>query len=217
MKKRPILFKGEMVRAILDGTKTQTRRIVKPQPEITSDDDCRVKINGNHHTGPSDYLLKDVLPRFACPYGQPGDRLWVREKWAAPVLLNESPPSEMDSWVMDGLCWRLWYAADGFRSQLKEPIIEGADQGRWRSSIHMPRWASRITLEIVGVRVERLQDISEQDAWAEGCFGWDDDVTGGSSGYGEFSNLWVSINGDASWNSNPWVWVVEFKMIDSTV
>lgn len=188
MKERPILFSGPMVRAIFDGTKTQTRRVVKPPKNVDPEHWMPEKFwdgqfNALHW--PADHAEHEILK---CPYGQPGDRLWVRETFA-----------EIDC--------RLTYKAD---------FNDGAHcvVKRWIPSIHMPRWASRITLEITDVRVERLQNISEQDAWAEGCLGWDDDVTGGSSGYGEFSELWVSINGVESWNSNPWVWVVEFRRVE---
>ncbi len=212
MKERPILFKGEMVRAILDGTKTQTRRIVKPQPEVTSDSDCRVKINGNHHTGPSDYLLKDVLPRFACPYGQPGDRLWVRETTCiAPKFF--APPDQSCVPDYDGDLRYVSYKADGHcEYAMREYKL------KWTPSIHMPRWASRITLEIVSVRVERLQDITEECAKAEGCDNSNSEAAITVGWYerprSAFIRLWESINGADSWLSNPWVWVVEFKRVE---
>jgi hypothetical protein len=188
MRERPILFSAPMVRAILDGTKTQTRRVVKPAPMMVTDHKTAV------WEGPADSLLKllDGAGRH-CPYGQPGDRLWVREAFA-------------------------FCLADKF-GPTPDSVIYRADEGNadwphgWKPSIHMPRCASRITLEVTAVRVERLNDISEKDAWAEGCEGFDDDVTGGKSGYLEFAELWESINGPGSWDANPWVWVVEFRKL----
>jgi hypothetical protein len=181
MKERPILFSGEMVRAILDGGKTQTRRIVKQQP--TPDE----LAEGVRFTE-SGWLLYGREFRghtIRCPFGQPGDRLWVRETWA-PIPGGPATPE-------NGVIYR----AD-----------EHAEKWLWRPSIHMPRWASRITLEIVTVRVERLWSISRGDAIAEGCPRRRD--TGGTSPVVWFSELWESINGQASWSINPWVWVIEF-------
>ena len=186
---KPILFSGEMVRAILDGRKTQTRRVIKPQPSAGVRRSVFV-LSG----------LEDGHGReLRCPYGRPGDTLWVRETWQA-VSGNDRARHIMTHPRPD----RGWleYAAT---PRADEPAY------KWRPSIHMPRWASRITLEVTGVRVERLQDISEADAWAEGCEGYDDDVTGGKSGYREYCELWEKINGKGSWDLNPWVWVVEFK------
>ena len=208
MKERPILFSGPMVRALLDGSKTQTRRVVKPQPT---------------HFNPVGVprLAKPVGPNavITCPYGQPGDRLWVRESWAP------DPPCDgtwgYTTWAgcREG---QIAGVPDRFRhprfcnyaaNWLHGPI-------RWTPSIHMPRWASRITLEITGVRVERLQDISEADAKAEGIektpsgfwslYG-QADVDGTYSPRSSYRALWESINGPGSWDANPWVWVVEFK------
>jgi hypothetical protein len=195
MKERPILFSGPMVRALLAGTKTQTRRIVKARDLEWMD----------VHQG-----LREPDNAERCPYGQPGgDRLYVRETWAAPHAYDHLPPRliPQDS--------RIHYAATEDRGGLL-----------WRPSIHMPRWASRITLEVTGVRVERLQDINEADARAEGI------TDGGCLNCGEpepcncaapqpdardaFVHLWMSINGPDSWAANPLVWVVEFKPVATT-
>ena len=214
-KERPILFSGQMVRAILDGRKTQTRRIVKPGKDI--------KINAL--AGP--YTVVGYTGGFAaemclhwdtdaflslCPYGNPGDRLWVRERHAI---------WEREAWIEGGVTITppergVYYWADqGAMHQV----------GRWSPSIHMPRWASRITLEVVSVRVERLQDISEEDAMVEGVefvHGPKDIECGYLSHDGSalldtakraFYYLWESINGPGSWERNDWVWVVEFKRI----
>lgn len=186
MKERPILFSGPMVRAILEGRKTQTRRIWKPRK--IWQDECEdgysmphfVDGDGEFHDQP-------------CPYGQPGDRLWVRETWR----------------VADGGTKYYEYAAD--RSVLREAVDEACCV-KWKPSIYMKRAASRITLEVVAVRVERLQDISRGDAMAEGC-PFANKADGGDPRIW-YSWLWNQINGDGSWDANPWVWVVEFRKVE---
>ena len=179
MKERPILFSAPMVRALLAGTKTQTRRTCN-HPGLK---DLSYIVNcGDGWWGDEE---GDFQAR--CPYGQPGDRLWVRETFC-------------DDWLADA--GGVAYRADGGMD------AEMFDAGcTWRPSIHMPRSLSRITLEVTGVRVERLQDISEADAIAEGTpfpfGGW----------VGGYQKLWESINGPGSWDLNPWVWVVEFKRV----
>lgn len=231
-KERPILFSAPMVRAILEGRKTVTRREVKKKAAL----DC---------------LASGFEPAFLtlpgnsdlCPYGRPGDRLWVRETWYCDHFeVMRGPylkPDDLDigEAIDDGT---LVYAADGLAPYEQE-------QPTWKPSIHMPRWACRILLEITAVRVERLQDISEEQAQAEGCFftdygqqcahggtGWKDigicpAVVGHQQRTGwawdkttsheeclgsprwAFANLWNATGGD--WDSNPWVWVVEFKRV----
>lgn len=205
MKERPILFSGEMVRAILDGRKTQTRRIIKPQPHW---------INDSHSVAHIGKKVGNV--EYLCKYGQPGERLWVRETWCE---IFDSEFGEED-WIDYRATPR--YPED---SSLRPAGWDNEPDGtplRWKPSIHMPRWASRITLEITGVRVERLQEISEEDAMAEGC---DPDCLSVKKMYAKngifygaartwFLYLWNSINGYESWNENPWVWVIEFKRIE---
>ena len=181
MKERPIIFSAPMVRAILSGAKTQTRRVVKP-----------------HHMA---MVGAEQFPILAlCPFGRPGDRLWVREQFAC-VRTQEMRYVE--------------YKADRSLSD-----FEGYDNpagGRWRPSIHMPRWASRITLEVTGVRVERVQDISGMDAKREGVSvpahipedGADLDYARRG-----FRRLWEEIHGPGSWDANPWVWAVKFKRLE---
>lgn len=194
MKEHPILFSGPMVRAILDGRKTKTRRVVRgalgafwDHPAYTA----RV-VDGAvrwSHDG-EDVGAGSPMPR--CPYGPPGDRLWVRETFC--LRDPEHHPER-----------GYWYAA-----------TDDVDNPRWTPSIHMPRRASRLTLEVTAVRVERLQAISEADAQAEGVAYADAAARLVESGMWceGFAELWDSINGDlASWASNPWVWVVEFKRI----
>lgn len=199
-KERPILFSGDMVRAILDGRKTMTRRVVKiaqhPQAE-------RVQ----HFEGLRwDWLRYDGLrlSTFKCPFGKTGDRLWVRETFRL------SDPN-------DCACYepcrcrsgQPMYRADGHYHDMEY---------KWKPSIYMPRWSSRITLEVTGVRVERLQDISEEDAQAEGApleLGvLERTILGAKARYRSgFVRLWESINGPGSWDANPWVWVIEFERV----
>lgn len=192
MKERPILFSAPMVRAILSGTKTQTRRVVKDGPAL--------------HQGHTAWEMT------RCPYGQPGGVLWVRETWRH---IEGGAVYDAAGGVMDAFDSETIYRAD-------KPHAHGP----WKPAIHMPRWASRITLEVTGVRVERLQDISEDDCLAEGianvvrenlpriqqCGEYDaidvDPVA-------EYQSLWESINGPGSWDTNPWVWVIEFKRTEA--
>jgi len=196
-KERPILFGAPMVRAILAGTKTQTRRVVKQKhlPFI-----ARLL----------DGLLDGRWNQRPLPYGQTGDRLWVREAWARYNITQDSCDiayrascDKDDSGERDG------YWTEGRR---KEPLIVFVPDVKWRPSIHMPRWASRITLEITAIRVERLQDISEQDAEAEGVKN-SLHLQGGRFARDNFAHLWWSLHGDGSWEANPWVWVIEFKRV----
>lgn len=186
MKEHPILFSTPMVQAILEGRKTQTRRVVKPQRE-------KFSIGFQPNTwfyGAGDDGVIDVDGVIGCPYGQPGDHLWVRETWAG------------DEYT-------------GFAYKASEPNAlpfgEECVFDNWKPSIHMTRSASRITLEIVNVRLERVREISEQDAKAEGVNFVSCDAGGNSIDL--FANLWDSINTKRgyAWDTNPWVWVVEFK------
>lgn len=200
MKERPIIFSAPSVRAILAGRKTMTRRPVK-LPEIISEpgdaDATSIGWIVHHESGPgwhgwmTEYPEEGSLP-LRCPYG---DRLWVRETWAPKAI--------------DPECTVVAYRA-----------TDDACNGPWRTSSHMPRWASRITLEITGVRVERLQGISSDDCIAEGI----GDPVGAPLRYGSiteawnrraFQQHWESINGPGSWAENPWVWVLSFKRVMS--
>jgi len=230
MKERPILFSGAMVRAIMEGRKTQTRRIVKPQPPAG----CRYEINGNRNKAcclfncpdlpggvgfcPPKPQSKDHL--LPCPYGKPGDRLWVRETFAFVDWYDGHAPSEVPRFDVDdpygdgSKRQRVWYQAD-------EQQWNRSYRGKWRPSIHMPRWASRITLEITGIRCERLQSISHSDAIAEGIestkFAKEQLPLRKQSlplSVLAYSHLWDAINGDGFWDANPWVWVVEFKRLE---
>ncbi len=230
-KERPILFSGPMVRALLDGSKTQTRRVCKPAQfyclstvvEVPDPLERGQVYNGSH------FGDEEGEVQFACPYGGRGDRLWVRETWQGPLLqefeVDADPDwhyaSHIHQYQNPAHCE---YAADGGPKPEYTDADDVMRQG-WRPSIHMPRWASRITLEITSVRVERLPDISEADAMAEGATPISDpcdhvrlacaDI--GCSGPQPyrvgFRSLWQDINGPDSWAANPWVWAIEFRRL----
>lgn len=215
MKERPILFSAPMVRAILEGRKTQTRRIMKVQPPH----DARVTVA---HYSPIVIDRHGVLHGkevfgalwdggeccLRSPYGAPGDMLWVRETWAAlwpsdsPVPLQECDieyRADLPPGCKDG------------PGEWPADTLDDPEAPRWRPSIHMPRWASRITLRITDIQVERLQDISCPDAEAEG-FGHHAGLTGGQVREA-FALLWNSINGPGAWDANPWVWAISFERV----
>lgn len=213
MIERPILFSGEMVRAIIDGRKTQTRRICKKEVQFDTNGDPFFFVPENAIDDES--FGKWVGIDEYSPHGRVGDRLWVRENFRFLKSHDRQSPSSLSPISV------VFYESDAV-------ISIPCDAGRMRPSIHMPRWASRITLEITDIRVERLQDITECDAIAEGvervnqcgilrCCGYKDH-TGNRGGFmhakKSFETLWDSINADrAPWSSNPWVWVIEFKRI----
>lgn len=202
-KEHPILFSAPMVRALLAGTKTQTRReAIKcstPGRVVLCDFDeveCLIELE-NTFNGQRSWNK--------CPYGEPGDRLWVREAWSTHACFDGLPPREIKG--------SFHYMADG-----------ECKTGKGRPSIHMPRWASRITLEVTSVRVERLQAISEADAIAESCtqnhngffWGGPHKVSGQkqmATAVKAYADLWESINGPGSWDANPWVWCVSFQVL----
>lgn len=211
MKERPILFSAAMVRAILDGRKTMTRRVIK---------DFKIaRLSSRHEfatSGPHQLSLKETpgyayvelesgaLVGLPCPYGQPGDRLWVREAWRTVAEADSLPPRSLNA------AHRIWREVDA-------PHQPGF--GKYRPPMFMPRWASRITLEITNVKVERVQEISEEDAEAEG---WvrRSDVSSDPQVHTDaardwYADLWDQINAKRGfgWDVNPWVWVVEFRMI----
>ena len=220
MKQHPIPFSAPLVRAIRAGIKTQTRRVVKSKL-VPIVEEC-FKVNGkwcNHTFG---YELGEL-----CPYGVPGDQLWVRETWRT---INDPATCIGDALDID-------YRANG-----EERIGDRIGTLKWKPSIFMPRWASRINLEVTGVRVERVQDISEEDAIAEGvysrcvqaapplhivtrfvapgvlhsnCYGdKDTEAAAYTSAREAYECLWDSINGKTyPWDSNPWVWVITFKKL----
>ncbi|WP_159196294.1 hypothetical protein [Klebsiella pneumoniae] len=220
MKERGVIFNGEMVRAILHGRKTQTRRIVKGTDGAVkfckewdiNGEEIFVVLGEKDHTG-----MNPVLGALSCPFGAVGDRIWVREAFrvhslATDVATLAYKASERNSWT---------------EQTHRVPVAvcnKPATPEKWTPSLHMPRWASRILLEITDVRVERLNAISEEDARAEGI------IDGGCLNCGEpepcgcanpepdatdvFAYLWQSIYGQESWNADPWVWVIEFKRVE---
>lgn len=204
MRERPILFAGPMVRAIINGEKTVTRRVMKPQPKVTE------AYLREHEAWVEGLTLSDHVNNawqsgfidVACPYGEPGDRLWVRETFATLSAGQYEPVKPACGYGQE------------VRFAATDPLADcdvGVRGYPWRPSIHMPRWASRILLKITAVRVERVQDISDEQALAEGV----DQTNTSIPGYARqrFQDLWESINGTGSWDANPWVWVVEFKRI----
>lgn len=236
MKERPILFSGPMVRAILDGTKTQMRPVMKPQLTIKYIDLGVENLPGlptfafkrRHRSG--SWIYPNALEQIVeeCPYGKPGDRLWVKETWHAGKCADGLKPAELAPrfWKVDN--GGLWYPADG-----TEPKHVITPKGKYRHARFMPRWASRITLEITEVRAQRLQDISEADAKAEGVNSpWSDlkwqggkalldrrnptfDPDKAIGGYrGSFGMLWDTLHPkEHTWADNPWVWVIKFRVV----
>ncbi len=232
MKEGPILFSAPMVRALLAGTKTQTRRVAKNRKHPDAGCDmapCELAREEQH-----------VIDR-ASPYGQPGDRLWVREAWrigawqeddmavAIDYLASEpaktpwiTVPQNDQDFAGERLFEKYWMQStdDCIKAGLQLSENErytwapGQSPCRIRPSIHMPRWASRITLEVTGVRVERLQACNEVDAIAEGAPWAACGAPQEGSHKAGFAQLWESINGPGSWDANPWVWVMEFKRLE---
>lgn len=209
MRERPILFSGPMIRAILDGRKTQTRRIVKPQPPpdyFTSPVKCEwyaptlVNHRGEDYPGETVFGFGDEESGWVCPYGSPGDRLWVRESFAI------GPKDH--GWGQ--VIYKATHSAG------LNPLCEGFT--KWKPSIYMPRWASRITLEITDVRVQRVQEISEEDIRAEGVTLAPTELyphtNTGSKLRRNFEWLWDSVNGPGAWARNDWVWAITLKRIN---
>ncbi len=241
MNEHPIIFNGEMVRAILDGRKTQTRRVIKPQPVWEEEQPnslqaagwkWKIKKVGLSAWPDIDDFLRELVQY--CPYGRVGDRLWVRETWAVGTCADRLKPCELDlpTWLKDN--GGLWYKVG-----LAEPKTPISTRGRWRSGRFMMKGATRIWLEITRIRVERLQkslgDEYSWDVFREGICqicehkgveydsdpeGGPPEYCGGHNGVGCFENpvelfssLWDSLNAKRgySWETNPYVWVIEFK------
>lgn len=215
MKIKPILFSTPMVQAILNGTKTQTRRIIKKQPfNAKSDiicqlDDFKEGTWGAKfkYFGEERYEITNLFK----PLAQIGDILWVRETWS---LVPKSAYSK-----------ELLFPYTDSSNIIYKASFDRAFSSPWKPSIHMPKIAARIFLKVTGVRIERLQDISEKDAIAEGIkvievdeAYFDYEFNGENGSYatarGSFNSLWCKINGKDSWSSNPWVWVYEFERVD---
>lgn len=229
VKERPILFSGEMIRAILSGQKTVTRRPVKKPRGFPERSYC-----DPYAMPPALWWWSEIHEhigvRQACPLGQVGDRLWVRETWSdvnaygAHTIVYRADDhirylGEEDEFLDEHGCLNL---LDPRIENLNfstwfEDLLAGTE-GRWRPSIHMPRWASRITLEITDVCVERLRSITEDEAIDEGCPGGDGVVPGYSrpaTPTEHFRDVWAGIYGLSSWDENPWVWCISFRRIES--
>lgn len=217
MAERPILFSGAMVRALLDGRKTVTRRLVDPLMFIETTNPDRIVEQSSQDFG------RAATEWARSPYGQPGDRLWVKETWRPEVVHSHA----MDACDCGDVA--VTYRADGARASFPD----GSTPNEWTlpkaakrgnvTPLFMPRWASRLTLEVVSVRVERLHDITEEDARAEGvkplgdtgwwCTGVDTEPL--PTARVAFQYLWHAINGAESWDANPWVWRVEFRRMEA--
>lgn len=226
MKELPILFKGEMVRAILEGRKTVTRRAISAR--ALRDIGYGVQLGECHELpvdGPLHPNSVDYYTSF-CPFGLPGDRLWVRESfWHAGSWVATYPEDDTGSWFGTR---RVHYRANGvppnepnhhYPNGLSNGAYSAAEPAKlWRArpSIHMPRWASRILLEITAVRLERLHEMKAADYQAEGCHGGHGSIPGyiyNATPGEHFHHVWDSTGGD--WKANPWVWVIEFRRVDS--
>jgi hypothetical protein len=216
MKERPIIFNADMVRAVLDGRKTQTRRMLTPHHlkminAAASAGECYPLESGNQQPNSQSYY------REWCQYGAVGDRLWVRETWM-PDAPRDGTWGDVEFFGCKGS--PLSMIPERYRTPehcIHRASWDGQEMVGWTPSIHMPRWASRITLEITGVRVERLNSMTESDALAEGCHGGHDSIPGymySATPHEHFHHVWQSIYGDDSWQANPWVWVIEFKRVE---
>jgi hypothetical protein len=203
MAEHPIIFSTDMVKAILEGRKTMTRRVIKPQPHIPI----------LAHSVAIAELSRDLLKR--CPYGQVSDRLWVRETWATNDFFTGISSNDLKELYYEQKGVQLFYRADCDPWHTKHGFTV-----RWRPSIFMPRWASRITLEITELRVERLQEITDRDCEREGldnpCGYYCDEAVGHVDHQGtinNFAKLWDKLNAKRGygWDTNPWVWVISFK------
>jgi len=218
MKERPILFSDRRVRALLSGQQSQTRRIMKSQsfgPVQDNHEGCYgIDVMRNHLQGNRVVNLEDL--RHHCPYGQPGDKLWVRETWRGPVVA----PEEMVKYQREPLAFKksqyCRYQADsGLYGQ-----DDAQPHSGWQAGIHMPRWASRIDLRITRLRVEKIQDISDADILAEGVqfdnhflnnfFTMQKDTVSPKEAY---LKAWTQQYGSTSWEVNPWVWVIDFERV----
>lgn len=216
-KARPILFNTEMVQALLDGRKTMTRRVIKKLPNHWKE--SGVNMYGEFLFYPdNEFELENFEPTFKCPYGEIGDLLYVRETYLPRRDLTET---DTDSRKRRYCYYKATTPGAAFDKNHFHDY-----SNRWKPSVHMPRWASRLTLEITNVKVERLLDITEEDARLEGVKQLTNEPTYKNyikedtpcgTAKGSFKSLWQSINGKEGLESNPWVWVVEFKVIKQNV
>lgn len=216
MADKPIIFSAAMVRALLEGRKSQTRRVLKPQPELYHEGRWHVYGRGGGCAGLHTDDVAEVALDYI-PYAK-GDLLWVREAWRTAAAVDDAPPRDL----VPGLR-PLSYEADYDR----EP--NDGCRGRLRPSIHMPRWASRISLKVTGVRVQRLQEISEEDALAEGVDPLDSQLVSWHAEWScdgkriietetrtrvpAFQRLWETLHGPGSWDANPWCCAISFERV----
>lgn len=229
MKERPILFSGEMVRTILEGHKTQTRRVVKFQPLHEGLNFGWSGLEAGHYCTDhpehgwvlrarrGDGCWEDKTKRIFCPYGNIGDRLWVREAWQLLMPCTVSFGSGEDDWDWESEESDAIYSSKPEIGTLCYKADDPNSCNWWHPSIHMPRWASRITLEITNIRVERVNHITNEDAIAEGVWPpgepYYDGI--GDTPRDSYRVLWDFLNAKRgySWDSNPWVWVLEFRKV----
>jgi hypothetical protein len=210
MKERPILFSPTMVEAIITGRKTVTRRIINPQPlNIISQGIGPASLRYTAEAVLDSYRTPPAL--IECPFGRRGDYLWVRETWAAHLLHDGKKPSDIKPGV------KIWYKADN--------RVHQQDQGKWRPSIFMPRWASRLTLQIININAVKLQTIRRPDIEAEGVSleafklhkQLDDTINMDLAAQYKFEQLWNALNAKRgySWEDDPWVWRIEFALVET--
>jgi len=228
VKERPIIFSGEMVKAILNGKKTMTRQVVKTQPRDECTEIATSACFGHveYRSTSEDRQTQSILAKIKCPYGKIGDRLWVRETHHVVGGIADYEIEEIKQGLQDVKNF-VSYKTDGYGNPC---------DGGWTTPMFMPRWASRILLEIIDIRVERLQDISEADALKEGIRNYNFEMEDSPDTYvgythlqkddGKstlyktpaiaFERLWDTLNAKKGypWSSNPWVWAIEFKVIE---
>lgn len=227
MSDRGVIFTGDSVRGIIAGRKTQTRRLMKPQPELTENAGIAWKrgLYGMHTDGTPH--VTELLKH--CPYGVPGDNLWVRETWYDDLSPPPPPPAERErheDGSVEGIEYRASHDCTNFEAGCPCNPEGDGKRSEWRSPRYMPRWASRLTLKVTGVRVERVQGISDDDAIAEGvqksaCGLWcgrphraQGMPTQHNTPREAFASIWDNINGKrAPWSSNCWCWVVDFRRV----
>ncbi len=227
MKKRPILMQGWGVRAILDDRKTHTRRVIKPQPDYSilkagvQLEPHRCPCLGPAHYGRSEWGLYGAphhpgdVPCFGynCPYGKPGDLLWVRETFAVECNAGyQDVYTEPDTPLGPVFIHSEYFECPRYKASEPDTILGDEEDGmKWQPSIHMPKKHTRLWLRIIDIRVERVRDISDEDIAAEGC---EPEIC--NSAWDMFCSLWDSINAKRgySWESNPWVWVVVFERVE---
>jgi len=204
MKEHPILFSTPMVKALLEGRKTQTRRIIKPQGRAVCFDVAMHKDGSDKWPRNLD-ADERYISDMNCPYGKVGDILWVRETWGLDYFGYARP----------------WHFKEGIKVEQRDIIYRADDEDRdkrflldesWKPSIFMPRAACRIRLEIIDIKVERVQNITDEDSLAEGVL-MNQNIFSTGELKEAYKQLWCKINGSESWNKNPWVWVIEFKQI----